>query len=88
MQDAYTRLYKSIIFMVIVVLSFKLSKTIIDSFELPLIDDPIGAPAAGIFNMTVHAGSFIVFLPMMLFFIALFWFLANYLIKRFDLLSA
>jgi len=88
MQDAYTRLYKSIIFMVIVVLSFKLSKTIIDSFELPIIDDPIGAPAAGIFNMTVQTGSFIMFLLMMLSFIALFWFLANYLIKRFDLLSA
>ena len=86
MQDAHTRLYKLIIFMVLVVLSFELSKAIIDSFELPLIDDPIGAPAAGIFNMIVQAGSFIMFLPMMLSFIALFWFLANYLIKRFDLL--
>jgi len=74
--------------MVIVVLSFKLSKTIIESFEFPLIDDPTGAAAAGIFNMIILAGSFMIFLPMMLFFIALFWFLANYLIERFDLLSA
>lgn len=88
MKDANARIYKFIIFMVILVLSFILSKTIFESFfEPPIIDDPSGAPAAGLFNIIVHSMSFVMFLPIMVFFTVLFSLIVDYFIKRFDLFT-
>jgi len=87
MQDANNRLYNFLIFIVVTIVSFKLSGLILENFfELPHINETTGAPAAGIFNLIMGAGSLMIFLPIMLFFIVTFWFLAKYLIKRFDLL--
>ena len=78
--------------MVLVVLSFELSKALIEPFKLlePHLLNANGGLFSALINLGIQAGSFmeflIVFIPMMLSFLALFWFLTNYLIKRFDLL--
>ena len=88
MQDSYNRVNKFISFMVILVLSFNLSKVVFAYlFELPFKADATGAPAAALFFIAMKGGLFIIFLSIMIFFMIFLLFILNYFIKKLDLFA-
>ncbi len=66
---------KMIISFLSFVVSSLITKDIMQHMELPIIKDSIGAPAAGLYNIIIgYPSYFLVFIPIMLFFMFIFIF--------------